>query len=144
RSRPFTTPRRRKMSTEPLKKLLHRGRELPQRLWEIMIVVALIPALVQAVASSLDAFPAQAAPAPTAPVPTEPARGVFGRDEPLDVDLYADLRALCRDPDRKDCADLPATLVYAEDGIEQSVQVALRTRGRFRTTTGGCDLPALF
>jgi hypothetical protein len=133
------TARRRKMSNEPLKKLLRRGRHLPGRLWEIMIVVALIPALVQAVASSLDAFPAQAAATPAAS-----AQGLFDRDEPLDVGLYADLKALCRDPDRKDCADLPATLVYSEGGVEKSVQVALRTRGRFRSTTGGCELPALF
>lgn len=74
-----------------------------------------------------------------------PAQGVFDRDAPLALDLYADLKALCRDPQRKGCADLPATLVYPDDdGAEKSVAVSLRSRGRFRTTSGGCEQPALF
>src|SRR5262245_12686618 len=122
------------MSDHTLNKLIHRGQHLRQRLWEIVIVTALLPALVHAVGGAL---PAEAAPAQAAPT-----QGLFDSDEPLDVALYADLQALCRDPD-KDCADLPATLVYSDDGADKSVQVALHTRGRFRST-GGCDLPALF
>jgi hypothetical protein len=39
---------------------------------------------------------------------------------------------------------LPATLAFSERGVEKTTQVLLRTRGRLRSTTGGCDLPALF
>jgi hypothetical protein len=79
-----------------------------------------------------------------APAPPGPAPGVFDRDEPLELGLYADLKSLCRDPDRQGCTDPPATLVYSEDGVEHSVQVSLHSRGRFRNTSGGCELPALF
>jgi hypothetical protein len=79
-----------------------------------------------------------------APAPAGPAPGVFDRDEPLELGLYADLKSLCHDPDRQGCTDLPATLVYAEDGVERSVQVSLHSRGRFRSASGGCELPALF
>jgi hypothetical protein len=143
------------MSTESLRKLARRGRYAPHWFWEIVIAATLLPPLVHAVATSLGASPAMAAPAPAAVQPARPAAapaagllapgpGVFDRDEPLEVELYADLKALCRDPDHKKCTDLPATLAYSEDGVDKSVQVALRTRGRFRSTTGGCDLPALF
>jgi hypothetical protein len=115
-----------------LRKLIHRRRQLRERLWEVVIVTALLPALAHAVASTFRASRAEAA-----TVQVEPTPGLFDRNEPLDVALYADLQALCRDPDRKDCADLPAKLV------NKTVQVALHTRGRFRST-GGCDLPALF
>jgi hypothetical protein len=70
---------------------------------------------------------------------------LFDTTEPLEMQLVFDARALCRNPERARCADLPATLVYrdAADG-EQRVTVALRTRGRYRADTVQCDLPALF
>jgi hypothetical protein len=137
------------MSTESLKKLARRGRSAPHWFWEVVVAATLIPPVVHTVGSLFGASPAVAAPAPVAPAMASPAvagraPGLFDRDAPLDVDLYADFRALCRDPERKSCADLPATLVYSEDGVEKTVQVSLRVRGRFRSTTGGCDLPALF
>jgi hypothetical protein len=133
------------MTTEFVKKLVRRGRYAPQWFWEIMIAATLTPPLLHAIASSLGASPAAAAPAVAAvPGPAAHIASVFDRDEPLDVDLYADLKGLCRDPERKLCPDLPATLAFSEHGVQQSVQVLLRVRGRFRTTTGGCDLPALF
>ena len=123
------------MQTEPVKELLRRGRRVPTWIWEVVIFATVIPPLMS---------PGSWAPQALAAAPAAPTRGVFDRDEPLDVDLYADLKSLCRDPGREDCADLPATLVYSEDGVETRVQVALHTRGRFRSTNGGCDLPALF
>jgi len=139
------------MRTEHVKKLFHRGRHAPQWFWEIMIAATLTPPLLHAIASSLGASPASAAsafaaaPAPaTAAAPAAAAATVFDRDAPLDVDVYADLKALCRDPERKTCADLPATLAFSDNGAQKSVRVSLRVRGRFRSTTGGCDLPALF
>jgi len=72
-------------------------------------------------------------------------RGIFDEAEPLEMELVFDSRALCRNPERAACADLPATLVYRDaSDLEQRVAVALRTRGRYRADTVQCDLPALF
>ena len=61
------------------------------------------------------------------------------------MELVFDVRALCRNPERAACPDLPATLVY-RDALDQErrVTVALRTRGRYRADTVQCELPALF
>lgn len=93
-------------------------------------------ACVVAVASSA---PADAADGRGAP------KGLFDEVEPLQMELVFDSRALCRNPERAPCVDLPATLVY-RDALdhEQRVTVALRTRGRYRADTVQCDLPALF
>jgi AAA family ATP:ADP antiporter len=72
-------------------------------------------------------------------------RGLFEEEQPLAAEITLDFKALCRDPQRATCADLPATLAYHDAlGHEQRVAVALRTRGRYRTDTVQCDLPALF
>jgi hypothetical protein len=79
--------------------------------------------------------------------PAQPSGGVglFDRAEALSLDLYMDTKALCRDPRRDRCDDLPAELVYRDDdGAERRVEVSLRSRGRFRDETGDCSLPALF
>jgi AAA family ATP:ADP antiporter len=71
--------------------------------------------------------------------------GLFDEKRPLEMELVYDSKALCRDPRQAACADLPATLLYRdEDGREQRVTVALRTRGRYRADTVQCSLPALF
>ena len=61
------------------------------------------------------------------------------------MELVFDSRALCRNPERAACTDLPSTLMY-RDAREQErrVPVALRTRGRYRADTVQCELPALF
>jgi hypothetical protein len=71
--------------------------------------------------------------------------GVFDDSEPLAMELLFDSKALCRNPQRAACADLPATLSYRDAaGEHQHVTVALRTRGRYRADTVQCGLPALF
>ena len=70
---------------------------------------------------------------------------LFDATQPLGMELVFDARALCRNPELLQCADLPATLVYRDAGDrEQRVSVALRTRGRYRADTVQCELPALF
>ena len=70
----------------------------------------------------------------------EPARstaGLFDDSEPLELAIRMDAKALCRDPRREKCADLPATVAYRDGtGAEREVQVSLRSRGRFRDETG--------
>ena len=71
--------------------------------------------------------------------------GLFDDSEPLAMELLFDSKALCRNPQREACVDLPATLLYRDaSGEEQRVAVALRTRGRYRADTVQCGLPALF
>jgi hypothetical protein len=73
------------------------------------------------------------------------SRGLFDEAPALEMDLVFDSRALCRNPERAACADLPATLVYRDaSDLERRVAVALRTRGRYRADTVQCELPALF
>jgi hypothetical protein len=80
----------------------------------------------------------------------EPARPIgsgslFETTEPLALSVHMNTKALCRDPRREKCADLPATLAYRDgSGAERRVEVQLRSRGRFRDETGDCSLPALF
>jgi ATP:ADP antiporter, AAA family len=72
-------------------------------------------------------------------------RGLFDEAAPLEMELVFDSRALCRNPERAPCADLPATLIYHEaPDQERRVTVALHTRGRYRADTVKCELPALF
>ena len=85
----------------------------------------------------------------TGSAPADPATvgspGLFDEDQPLQMELAFDWQALCRDPRRAGCADLPATLRYGDAlGRPQSVAVTLRTRGRYRADTVQCALPALF
>jgi AAA family ATP:ADP antiporter len=71
--------------------------------------------------------------------------GLFTADEPLRMDFVMDMRALCRNPERKQCEDVPATLVYWTDtGEERRVEARVRVRGRWRRANGKCSLPALF
>jgi hypothetical protein len=70
---------------------------------------------------------------------------LFDKTQATAMELVFDARALCRNPERSKCADLPATLVYRDAADrEQRVTVALRTRGRYRADTVQCELPALF
>jgi AAA family ATP:ADP antiporter len=88
---------------------------------------------------------ASSAPAEAAPDGQSSAQRLFDAAEALEMELVFDRGALCRNPQRAQCADSPATLVYRDAaGREQRVPVALRTRGRYRADTVQCELPALF
>ena len=88
---------------------------------------------------------ASSAPAHAAVAGNAGSSGLFDEVAPLEMELVFDWRALCRNPERAQCTDLPATIAY-RDALdqEQRVTVALRTRGRYRKDTVECDLPALF
>jgi hypothetical protein len=61
------------------------------------------------------------------------------------MELVFDWQALCRNPQKAQCADAPATLVYRDAlNQEQRITSELRTRGRYRKDTVECALPALF
>lgn len=82
---------------------------------------------------------------PAGAAPAAAGERLFQRDEPLSIDLLLELGALCRNPGRRACDDLPATLLYHDDqGRAQRVAVELRVRGRYRADTVKCELPALF
>jgi hypothetical protein len=85
----------------------------------------------------------QSEPAGAAPAAT--GERLFQSDAPLSIDLLLELGALCRDPNRRACDDLTATLLYHDaQGRAQRVAVELRVRGRYRADTVRCQLPALF
>jgi len=88
---------------------------------------------------------ASSAPAHGAPAGAADSSGVFDEVAPLEMELVFDWQALCRNPQKAECADLPATIVYRDAlNREQRVASALRTRGRYRKDTVECALPALF
>jgi len=88
---------------------------------------------------------ASSAPAHGAPAAIAGSSGVFDEVAPLEMELVFDWQALCRNPQKAECADLPATIVYRDaSNREQRVSSALRTRGRYRKDTVECALPALF
>jgi AAA family ATP:ADP antiporter len=88
---------------------------------------------------------ASSAPAHAAPAGVAGSSGVFDEVAPLEMELVFDWQALCRNPQKAECADLPATIVYRDgSNREQRVISALRTRGRYRKDTVQCALPALF
>jgi len=88
---------------------------------------------------------ASSAPAEAAGDGRASAHGLFDEVQPLEMELVLDWEALCRNPQKAECVDLPATLVYRNAlDQEQRVSVALRTRGRYRADTVECALPALF
>ncbi|HEY3518264.1 MAG TPA: hypothetical protein VGL98_14540, partial [Gammaproteobacteria bacterium] len=88
---------------------------------------------------------ASSAPADAAGDGRASAKNLFDEVQPFEMELVLDWQALCRNPQKAECVDLPATLVY-RDALdqEQRVSVALRTRGRYRADTVECALPALF
>jgi len=74
----------------------------------------------------------------------EPAE-LFSTHEPLSMDITADMRGFCRNPDEEDCADVPAVIAYREDeGRERRIEAGLRIRGRWDAHTADCTLPSLF
>lgn len=69
---------------------------------------------------------------------------LFEERAPLEIELVLDMKAFCRDPRRRGCSDTPATLIVPAEGGMKRLDVHVRSRGRWRTETGNCALPALF
>ena len=70
---------------------------------------------------------------------------LFATDVPLDLELRIDEAHFCRNPTRAGCADAEGVLRYRDaDGTDVPIAVRVRSRGRWRSETGGCPLPALF
>ena len=70
---------------------------------------------------------------------------LFASHEPLAIEIFANFRNLCDDPDRQECPDLPALIVYQDSaGIEHRIETGLRVRGRWKEITANCTLPSLF
>ena len=68
--------------------------------------------------------------------------GLFDRDDPLALDVYMDTKALCRDPRRQRCDDLPAELVYRDDyGAERRIGMRCRRRYHSATATAAMSPP---
>lgn len=71
--------------------------------------------------------------------------GLFLEDWPLEMDLYLDLKELCRKEDPAQCQDVPAILTYVLDGQQsQDIPVQVKTRGSWRLQRDTCTIPPLF
>lgn len=76
---------------------------------------------------------------------TGTSQPLFQQDAPLEMEFEVDFAKVCHDPTSGKCEDLPATIQYIDDGgLPISLDVKLRTRGRWRRDSSNCDLPALF
>ena len=76
---------------------------------------------------------------------TGTSQPLFEQDAPLEMEFEVDFAKVCHDPTSGRCEDLPATIQYIDDrGVPISLDVKLRTRGRWRRDSSNCDLPALF
>ena len=96
-------------------------------------------------AAGLGVAVAATAPSAAAEGLTAPEPGLFATHAPLELELRLDKGTFCRNPEREGCTDAPATLLYrAADGSSVSIDVKVRSRGRWRKDTGDCPLPALF
>jgi len=70
---------------------------------------------------------------------------LFLDDRPLEMDLYLDLKELCREEDPAECQDVPATLTYVLDGQQSpDIPVQVKTRGSWRLKRETCTIPPLF
>ena len=70
---------------------------------------------------------------------------LFIEDWPLEMDLFLDLKDLCRKGDRSICQDVSARLSYSLDGQQnQDIPVQVRTRGTWRLRRDICRVPLLF
>lgn len=70
---------------------------------------------------------------------------LFADNAPLAIDFVMDQSLLCRAPNRSNCPDAPATIVYKDKlGVEHRVAVRVRIRGRWKPENGNCRFPALF
>jgi len=70
---------------------------------------------------------------------------MFDDSSVLQMQLRFDFDAFCENPDKQECDDVPAEIVYMDPGGGAvSVGVRLRIRGRWSSRTAGCQLPALF
>jgi hypothetical protein len=71
--------------------------------------------------------------------------GLFLDDQPLEIDLFLDVKGLCREEGRSSCPDVSATLSYSLDGQQhQDIPVLVKTRGSWRSKRDICSVPPLF
>jgi hypothetical protein len=85
--------------------------------------------------------------APISALPAESmiSEPLFAEDSALEMEFEVDFSSICRNPERGECGDLPATIYYTDDdGARVRIDVRLRTRGRWRRETSNCAFPALF
>jgi len=78
-----------------------------------------------------------------APQQAPPAHGLFGTDEPLQLTLRADFKALAKDRGT-DHRTHDGVLTYFNAGADSgTLSVTLRTRGHFRLKSTICDFPPI-
>jgi len=70
---------------------------------------------------------------------------LFIEHEPLEMDLFLDLKKLCSKGDQSICQDVSARLSYSLDGQQfQDIPIKVRTRGTWRLRRDICTVPPLF
>ncbi|MDJ0698552.1 MAG: hypothetical protein QNJ07_01745 [Woeseiaceae bacterium] len=73
------------------------------------------------------------------------AASVFDGEGVFEIQLAFDFDAICMNPERNDCDDVPGVITYmSANGESRDVNVNIRTRGRWNPKTAGCQLPSLF
>ena len=79
----------------------------------------------------------------TGPVALE--TDLFLDDWPLEMNLFMDIRNLCREQDQSRCQDLASKLSFSNKGQdEQTISLFLKTRGSSRLRRRTCKFPPLF
>jgi hypothetical protein len=70
---------------------------------------------------------------------------LFDEDSVFEVRLEYEFDDICMNPVEDDCADVPGVISYEDpDGVARSVDVRIRTRGRWNKETARCEFPSLF
>ena len=70
---------------------------------------------------------------------------IFDEDGVFEMQLAFDYDAICMNPVKFDCDDVPGVITYTNgDGGPRDVDVRIRTRGRWNPKTAGCEFPSLF
>ncbi|MGI9301508.1 MAG: hypothetical protein ACR2RB_02210 [Gammaproteobacteria bacterium] len=76
---------------------------------------------------------------------SHPPAALFADTAPLEMEMRLDFDDICLNPEAKDCPDVPAEIFYrAANGSKKRLAVNIRTRGRWKETTGDCSFPAIF
>ena len=70
---------------------------------------------------------------------------VFDEDGVFEMQMSFDFDAICMNPVKYDCDDVPGIITYeTRDGEFRNVDIRIRTRGRWNPKTSGCAFPSLF
>ena len=76
--------------------------------------------------------------------PLEAQTGLFDDSAPLAMTLAFDIDSLCRAGADVGCPDTQGTLTYVDaNGVDRSVPVWIRARGRWRNVAANCSMPPL-